>query len=210
MILWSQQWFWRLDPQWFRNILLWVYKAFTELVLGFIPQRLARRHQTLGTNLGSRTHSNPHAFAATKKSSPSPKQNKPGSHMNACCPSLPLRSRGSTGRTKTNPMGDASCRSTRLGNLLCARTLILLWVLAAKGCSWVLEQPSSSLMEFHVLFQRFLRSIRVRRLSIQMADYGSPTLKPTYLYSSHLEVELCQRFNFYVLFGIGQPNYHQE
>eukprot|EP00435_Cladocopium_sp_Y103_P011382 s2437_g3.t1 len=87
-------------------------------------------------------------------------------------------------------MGDTSCRSTRLGNLLTARTLILLWVLAAKGCWWVLEQPSSSLMEYHVLFQRFLALIRVRRLSICMADYGSPTLKPTYLYSSHHAIDM--------------------
>ena len=115
----------------------------------------------------------------------------------SCSRSLPgvwcillLRSRGSTGRTRTNPMGDSSCRSTRLGNLLTARTLILLWVLAAKGCWWIVEQPSSSLMEFHVLFQRFLSLIRVRRLSICMADYGSPTLKPTYLYSSHSKLEI--------------------
>ncbi|CAL1142985.1 unnamed protein product [Cladocopium goreaui] len=106
------------------------------------------------------------------------------------CGSWVFLSRGSTGRTRTNPMGDSSCRSTRLGNLLTARTLILLWVLAAKGCWWIVEQPSSSLMEFHVLFQRFLSLIRVRRLSICMADYGSPTLKPTYLYSSHHAIDM--------------------
>ena len=87
-------------------------------------------------------------------------------------------------------MGNGNCRSTRLGNLLTARTLILLWVLAAKGCWWIVEQPSSSLMEYHVLFQRFLSMIPVRRLSICMADYGGPTLKPTYLYSSHSKLEI--------------------
>lgn len=97
-----------------------------------------------------------------------------------------LRSRGSTMRSRTQPMGDTSRPSVRLGNLLTARTVVLLLIAAAKGCWWVCEQPASSLMERHVLFQKLLRLVTVRKLSIRMSHYGAPTHKPTILYSSSL------------------------
>lgn len=100
--------------------------------------------------------------------------------------SLMFRSRGSTGRSRSRPMGDLTCKSTRLGNLLCARTLVILWLCAAQSVWFVLEQPSSSLMELHCLFQRFIRRIPLRKLTIRMADFGSATAKPTILYSSFL------------------------
>lgn len=93
---------------------------------------------------------------------------------------------GSTGRTLLSPMGDRSRPSVRLGNLLTARTLILLLLCAAKGIWFVLEQPSSSLMEYHTLFQRFLKLVPLRKLRMNMGDYGGGSLKPTLLYSSHL------------------------
>ena len=83
-------------------------------------------------------------------------------------------------------MGDRSRPSVRLGNLLTARTLILLLLCAAKGIWFVLEQPSSSLMEYHTLFQRFLKLVPLRKLRMNMGDYGGGSLKPTLLYSSHL------------------------
>lgn len=96
------------------------------------------------------------------------------------------RSRGSTMRSRTQPMGDTSRPSVQLGNLLTARTVVLLILAAAKGCWWVCEQPSSSLMERHVLFQRMLHLVAVRKLRIRMSSYGAPTHKPTILYSSPL------------------------
>ena len=86
-------------------------------------------------------------------------------------------------------MGDLSCKSTRLGNLLCARTLVILWLCAAQSIWFVLEQPSSSLMELHCLFQRFIRRVPLRKLTIRMADFGSDTAKPTILYSSFLLIK---------------------
>lgn len=83
-------------------------------------------------------------------------------------------------------MGDTSKPSVRMGNLLTARTVLLLLVAAAKGCWWVCEQPATSLMEKHVLFQRLLRLVAVHKLRIRMSDYGAPTPKPTILYSSPL------------------------
>lgn len=83
-------------------------------------------------------------------------------------------------------MGDPRYPSTRLGNLLAARTLVLVLVAAALGVWVVVEQPSSSLMEYHVLFQRLLKILPLRKLPMQMADFGADTAKPTYLYSSTL------------------------
>ena len=69
------------------------------------------------------------------------------------------------------------------GNILTARTLILLTLAAAKCCFWVLEQPMTSVMEYHPLFQKALRMLNMRRMSISMSHYGAPTPKRTILYS---------------------------
>lgn len=73
------------------------------------------------------------------------------------------------------------------GNILTARALILMLLCAAKGVWFVLEQPSSSIMERLPLFQKFLALKPMFKMSINMADYGGPTLKPTVLYSSAFE-----------------------
>lgn len=102
---------------------------------------------------------------------------------------IPDRSRGSTMRSRSNPMGDRSRPSVHAGNVLTTRTLILLLLCAAKGIWFVLEQPSSSLMQYHCIFQRFLRLISLKKLSMHMGDFGADTLKPTILYSSSLDAK---------------------
>ena len=44
-------------------------------------------------------------------------------------------------------------------------------------------------MELHCLFQRFIRRVPLRKLTIRMADFGSDTAKPTILYSSFLLIK---------------------
>lgn len=83
-------------------------------------------------------------------------------------------------------MGDTSSPAVKAGNLLASRTLVILLILAAQGVWFILEQPSSSLMEQHVLFQRFLGLVTMNRFSMMMGDFTAPTLKPTWLYSSVL------------------------
>lgn len=96
------------------------------------------------------------------------------------------RSRGSTHRSKTNPLGRRDSKACVDGNILTARTLILLTLAAAKCCFWVLEQPITSVMEYHPLFQKALRMLSMRRMKISMSHFGAPTPKRTILYSGPL------------------------
>ena len=96
------------------------------------------------------------------------------------------RSRGSTWRSKVNPLGRRDSVAVQVGNLLCARALVLILIIAAKGCFWVLEQPGTSVMELHPLFQALLRLLPgVVKKTINMSSFGAPTKKRTLLYSSN-------------------------
>ena len=99
-----------------------------------------------------------------------------------------LRSRGSTLRSRTRPLGRKDSGAVRDGNVLAARALVLCILAAAKGCFWLLEQPASSIMELHPLFQAAIRLLGMHRLCIAMGRYGAPTPKRTILYSSPCSV----------------------
>lgn len=76
--------------------------------------------------------------------------------------------------------------SCRIGNLLVSRLCVVLLICAAKCVWFCVEQPGTSIMEYHTLFQRFIKIVAVRKLKFMMGDYGAPTLKPSILYSSCL------------------------
>ncbi|CAL1129927.1 unnamed protein product [Cladocopium goreaui] len=116
---------------------------------------------------------------------------KPGSgHMTApVCSTFVFMSRGSTLRSRTRPLGRSDSQAVRDGNVLAARAFILCLVCAAKFVWWLLEQPGSSCMELHPLFQHMLKMLTIHKLGINMSDFGAPTTKRTLLYSSHREVE---------------------
>ena len=94
-----------------------------------------------------------------------------------------LRSRGSTLRSVSRPLGRKDSQAVRDGNILTARALILVILAACKACFWILEQPSTSIMHLHPLFQYCVRRIGVERLMIAMGDYGAPTPKRTILFT---------------------------
>ncbi|CAJ1372520.1 unnamed protein product [Effrenium voratum] len=110
------------------------------------------------------------------------------------CSTWVYMSRGSTGRSLGNPGGDPRFPATNSGNVLCSRTLVLLWIAAALQCWWVLEQPQGSLMEHYAPFQAFLKRVRAWRHRMKMLDYGGPSAKPTWLYSSRKEIEHLEQF----------------
>lgn len=102
------------------------------------------------------------------------------------------RSMGSTMRSKTNPLGRNDSEAVSNGNVLASRAIILMLLASAKGVFWCLEQPSSSCMEYHPIFQALLRLLTVRRVTFRMSQFGSPTPKRTILYSSSSETQMIR------------------
>lgn len=65
----------------------------------------------------------------------------------------------------TVPLTNSSCSCPNLRNLMVARTCIYLYILSLLGCCWAIEQPSSSLLEKHVLFQWLCKQVTVYRVT---------------------------------------------
>lgn len=105
------------------------------------------------------------------------------------CQTLLPRSSGTSRRTTTNPLGAVHHASVALGNLLCARTLIIVLICASIRGWWLVEQPQGSWMEPHPLFQEVLQLLDVWRHRFEMKIYGAPSSKPTWIYSSDLLTE---------------------
>ncbi|CAJ1372230.1 unnamed protein product [Effrenium voratum] len=105
------------------------------------------------------------------------------------CSTWVFMSRGSTLRSPTRPLGRGDSQKVADGNLHVARCAVLCILAAAKGIFWLLEQPSTSIMETHPSFQKMLKILHVRKLIFDMKDFGANTQKRTILYSSHEEVD---------------------
>ena len=99
----------------------------------------------------------------------------------------PPRSRGSTGRTASNPMGHGQ-GSTGSHNVMVGRVVCLLVLAMARKVWWCLEQPKGSLLEGHVLFQRMLNlfHVSVNRVCCSLGHFGADSMKPVWVYSSTL------------------------
>ena len=81
------------------------------------------------------------------------------------CSSWVWMSRSTTLRSRILPLGDVSLASVAAGNLQVARLVLLLVLVSHWGCSWVVEQPMTSLMWMHPRFQALFRSTAVQRLT---------------------------------------------
>ncbi|CAK9026290.1 unnamed protein product, partial [Durusdinium trenchii] len=110
------------------------------------------------------------------------------------CSSFVFMSHGTTKRSASRPLGEESYPSVALGNLLLARTLVILMVAHALGCMWILEQPKGSVMELHPLFQEMMGKLTMWKHTISMGRYGANSDKPTWLYASHNCVEDLEDF----------------
>ena len=80
------------------------------------------------------------------------------------CSSFSWMSRYSTGRNVNEPLGHSWSPSATEGNLLVARTILLLRLIVARGCVYILEQPLGSIMPEHPRFQQFLREYIVYKV----------------------------------------------
>ena len=108
--------------------------------------------------------------------------------MAPVCSSWVFMSRGSTGRCLSNPLGWQDRPSVKDGNLMVSRCSLLSIVILAIGAWIILEQPLNSLMEAHPRFQKLVTYTDFWRYHVQMRDFGGPTAKPTWLYTSRQEL----------------------
>lgn len=69
------------------------------------------------------------------------------------CSTWVFVSRGSTHRSKDNPLGDESNSKVSNANAMVVRVLLLCWLAVSIGVMVILEQPVNSLMQDHPFFQ---------------------------------------------------------
>ena len=100
------------------------------------------------------------------------------------CSSFVFINRGTARRSICTPLGDCSLDHVVTGNLLAARTALLVMVATWKMCCWIVEQPASSLLIDHPRFQELVSLQTVYRHRVCMGWYGASSLKPTLLCSN--------------------------
>ena len=103
------------------------------------------------------------------------------------CSSWIFMSKSCTGRSRADPWGappgPGITESTEKGNTMVARMICVLMLLQARKCTWLLEQPESSVMEYIPQFS-CLR-MRVQRVRTVMGAFGHDSRKGTILLSCH-------------------------
>jgi hypothetical protein len=131
-------------------------------------------------------------------------------HWAPSCASWVFLSRGSTGRSSRCPEGnlenekvlEANCQVVRRAGHTSARqvmgksqgsamhahvrlrTVLLIMISKLNDITWTLEQPSSSLLNHFWPFQALVRNMDVYKVFFWMGWYGSPSAKPTHLWSN--------------------------
>ena len=91
---------------------------------------------------------------------------------------------GTSRRRPWRPLGDTRRRGVVQGNLQATRLALLIYLLEAMGCMWVVEQPRGSLLFFHPRLQQILRGgrIDVHKHRIIMHEFGANCMKPMWLF----------------------------
>ena len=107
------------------------------------------------------------------------------------CSTWVFLNKGTSGRTRTDPLGKVQHRSVSKANEQVARVVLLILVaVLISNAYWMTEQPGNSLLECHPrwallqdLFNRFWK------LHMWMQPYGGSSPKATLLYSNMVGVE---------------------
>ena len=113
-------------------------------------------------------------------------------HFAPPCGTWVFMSRGSTGRSKTMPEGWTQYRSVTDANVITIRVALLILIAMAKGCTWVVEQPASSVMGHFPRFKRIVAKCGFR-IFTWMGAFGSHTPKATLLWSNNKELLLLMK-----------------
>ena len=89
--------------------------------------------------------------------------------------------RSCTKRSVENPLGDRTNAFTEHGNVMVSRCCLLMLIGWAKGCHFMLEQPTSSLMMCHHRLRQVIAITGAELVSTCMSAFGGPTVKRTLL-----------------------------
>lgn len=101
------------------------------------------------------------------------------------CYSMGFLAASQTKRSFIVPLGDLGNPHVFSGNLLAVRAILICWVLAALGHTFLLEQPAGSRFRFFPQWRFFCKYIcTVFRQGLWMRHYGSESCKHTFLWSN--------------------------
>ena len=120
------------------------------------------------------------------------------SWLGTVCSSWIAVCRASTRRSIANPRGDLRSGSVREGNRHAARSAIIVAVCYSRLVTWILEQPSSSLLPHHPAFVHLQQKavdlgMRFLKVETYQGPFGADTLKPTMLLSSDLCIQALRK-----------------
>ena len=97
------------------------------------------------------------------------------------CSSWVWISRGSTGRTKDNVLGNVEYTSVRMSNRLVSRVAHLVWLAVRRKVFVIIEQPMDSLLWEHPRMKKLLLRYGLRDVRLELGAYGALTPKPLIL-----------------------------
>jgi hypothetical protein len=111
-------------------------------------------------------------------------------HLTApVCSTWVWMSRGSTGRSGLNPLGNLRSSKVSDANIMVSRVCLIIMICLAKGIFFVCEQPRGSLLELHPRFQAMVKKVSLVRKHVVMKDFGGTSEKATWLYTTHRCIE---------------------
>ena len=106
------------------------------------------------------------------------------------CSSWVFLSRSSSKRNYLYPIGCEELDWVRAGNVMASRVCLLLLLIVYAQCTFLLEQPVSSLFSRHhrfVLVVKLLRQLGIKmfRQTVNLGAFGSASRKPLHLFSNN-------------------------
>ncbi|CAL1133886.1 unnamed protein product [Cladocopium goreaui] len=93
--------------------------------------------------------------------------------------------RSTSGRSRERPLGAVHLAQVANANCMVSRCCILALVCCILRIPFILEQPASSLMQFHPDFQYLCRKFEIYRVFVWLGSYGGSSPKGTFLYSNY-------------------------
>ena len=138
-----------------------------------------------------------HILTALKVQSPA------SAMLGPVCSTWVWINRATSKRSLVRPLGRQDLPSVKEANMLVARVVALLFILGLGATWWTLEQPRNSLMTEHPCMRQFFKLHEVWKVSMNMGQFGAPTLKPSWLFSN---LPIIDQIHLHK--GVFKENYH--